>query len=191
MKNEKRNPEPEYRKWGQFSSIFFVDIDKLDPSALEEIYGLRNEWEIKGFKIVQKFSKEIRDLLSSTPKDKLVDVAGKLHHLIGWLMYMILCYVDSKNDLAYECHGERIASHIPEWWRELQRETSISLKLREHESFRSNREEVVWHPYYGTMEDFKELIEFCEKHGLTFTVVGYSEYFPGRSFKIVLRKKKT
>jgi len=50
----------------------------------------------------------------------------------------------------------------------------ISLRLRDHTSSRSSREEVIWHPYGGTVEDFKELIRLCKRYGLTFfMLVGF------------------
>ena len=61
-------------------------------------------------------------------------------------------------------------------------------EMRDHESFRSSGEEVVWHSYGGAMEDFKELIKLCKKYGLTFYVSGISEYFPRHSFKIALKR---
>jgi len=50
---------------------------------------------------------------------------------------------------------------------------------------------MVSQPKSMWMEDFKQLVNFCEKRGLDFYIDGFSTSLPGRSFRVVIYKPKT
>jgi len=50
---------------------------------------------------------------------------------------------------------------------------------------------MVSQPKSMWMEDFKQLVSFCEKLGLDFYIDGFNTELPGRSFRVVIYKPKT
>jgi hypothetical protein len=50
---------------------------------------------------------------------------------------------------------------------------------------------MVSEPYTMWMEDFKELIEFCNTNNLDFYVDGFNTHLPGRTMRVVVYKPKS
>jgi hypothetical protein len=50
---------------------------------------------------------------------------------------------------------------------------------------------TISEPYTMWMEDFKELVSFCQKNNLDFYVDGFNTRLPGRSFRVVIYKPKS
>lgn len=49
---------------------------------------------------------------------------------------------------------------------------------------------MVSQPNSMWMEDFKELVRFCDKLGLDFYVDGFNTTLPGRTFRVVIYKPR-
>ncbi|MBI0584656.1 MAG: hypothetical protein ISF22_10585 [Methanomassiliicoccus sp.] len=54
----------------------------------------------------------------------------------------------------------------------------------------NDRGEVTQHPYTMTMEKMRDLIQWCDDNNYEFYLTGRSEYYPGRTFQIIFKKKE-
>jgi len=52
--------------------------------------------------------------------------------------------------------------------------------------FYSQGDVFVSEPYEMSLRDLKALIAFCESHGLDAKILGFSRWFPGRTFRVVV-----
>ena len=50
-------------------------------------------------------------------------------------------------------------------------------------------EMLVSHPYPCGIESFRNLIEFCDEHNLTFRVYPTSDYYQGHTFSVEIKFK--
>jgi len=53
-----------------------------------------------------------------------------------------------------------------------------------------DRKAVMTEPYGLGMREMKELVNFCEEHGLDFSIDGESTHFPGRTFRVLIFERE-
>jgi hypothetical protein len=152
----------------------------LAPFGLDKKYKMPSTIAVSRFKameITQKTIKKI-DKVSAELFDQSVKIEflNELYYNLG----AIMC------GLAHEkmtLEGKAETDQKPTFLRKL----SLPLNLSDHMRCYDEKE-ATFHPYKGEMDDFEKLIDTCKRLGLTFTVTGESEYFPGHSFRLIIKK---
>lgn len=99
----------------------------------------------------------------------------------------LLCSVAGKRDKQIKWYGNK-HGNIPKWLEDLQKNNIFNIPCTDH--MRHLGDVVINEPYDVHMEDMRQLIDFCDKQGLTFTVDGDSAHFPGRCFRICIVHKE-
>jgi hypothetical protein len=134
---------------------------------------------LKAIELTQKTIEKIDKILSELYyKDVKIEFLNDLYYNFG----AIMCGV-ALEKMSLE--GKTEIDQKPGFLKKL----SLPFNLGEHMRC-YDKDEVTFHPYKAEMDDFQELIDNCKKVGLTFTVTGESEYFPGHSFKLIIKRKK-
>lgn len=135
----------------------------------------------KASEIANEVIDKVNDLLLEFKDEERIDFLEELYYNLGAIMHGLIQEKMSLEGIKEE-EGE------PTFYRELLKELPKgSLRIFDHQRYYGG-DELIYHPYDGTMEEFEKLINICKKLGLTFTVSGISEYFPGHAFKIVIKK---
>ena|GEM_PF-3037749 len=137
----------------------------------------------RAIEVVHEIIDRIDDLLLEFAGSERMELIDELYYGLG----AVMCGLAHERMLL---EGVREKRGAPAFYEEMRRELGNGLGILDHGRYYGG-EEVVYHPYDGTMEEFEKLISICRKLGLTFTVNGASEYFPGHSFRIVIRKRNT
>ena len=96
-------------------------------------------------------------------------------------------------DLRHRIEKE---TKIPKWAKDLQKRLIkegyvyglYNPAWIDHAYF-NEKGELVSEPYSRSMDNFKELIAFCEANNLTFHVTGTSKWFPGKTFRIIIKPR--
>lgn len=98
----------------------------------------------------------------------------------------LLRAISGKRDDYPDRYGS-ISSDEPEWIEDLLKKRIFNIPCMDHRRYLDNM--LISEPYDVHMGEMRELIEFCDEHGLTFTIDGDSAHFPGRCFRILIVKK--
>jgi len=85
----------------------------------------------------------------------------------------------------------------PRWLIEIEKKLSIrevgirtvAWNLLDHDRWMDGK--VVAAAYSGSYEEIKKLVEFCEENNLQFNIIGGCEYYPERTFKVIIEPKES
>lgn len=105
------------------------------------------------------------------------------------MQYKYLCGIAGQRDKCEECYGS-IGNEEPDWLMQIiERTHGVTGVETCFDHVRGLGTLVISEPYRIHMEDFRNLIKFCDENNLSFTVDGNAAWFPGRTFRILLTKK--
>ena len=106
------------------------------------------------------------------------------------VQYKYLCGIAGQRDKCEEYYGS-IGSESPDWFMEIIKATHGQTGVETcFDHVRTlNKKLVVSEPYDLHIEDFRNLIKFCDDNNLSFVVDGDAAWFPGRTFRIIFTKK--
>jgi hypothetical protein len=104
--------------------------------------------------------------------------------------YKYLCGIAGQRDKCEEHYGD-IGNEEPEWLMQIIEKTHGRTGVEtcfDHVRI-LDKKLVISEPYNLHMEDFRNMIKFCDDNNLSFVVDGNAAWFPGRTFRILLTKK--
>ena len=102
-----------------------------------------------------------------------------------------LIRIGGQRSLRTQCYGSRLVS-LPTWLEELEIKLKGNIPIEKCiDHVRVRGDVFISEPYSIDMDDMRTLIDFCDEHGLHFTIDGDAAWYPGRTFRITLGKPKT
>jgi len=167
-----------------------VILNSMDIRKWLEAFGLNKKYRLpqsvpeperKALEIANEVIDKVNDLLLEFKDEERMIFFQNLYYNLGAIMHGLM-------QERMSIKGIKEKEGAPTFYEKLEKELKGSLRIFDHKRYYGG-DELVYHPYDGIMEEFDKLITACKKLGLTFTVHGMSEYFPGHTFKIVIKKK--
>jgi hypothetical protein len=128
--------------------------------------------------------KEFYEQLRREAKDRGILAHAAYYHIVGQLGRLI------REDIP----EEKQAMKIPHWLKRLEKPPLFSIEAQggfhaDH-TYYSQDGAYISEPYNMSMKDFENLAGFCREHGLTFMVHGESGWFPGHTFRVIIKPEE-
>ena len=168
-------------RWGAFlddKSLCFFDEEPPSKRWTFEKWLARNAGAIFASLVKVLFERVVGRL-----RKRLGLSRGELREFYhGCHYYLIGCF---GRELAPRIDFLKKTRKVPKWLREVS-----CIPFWVDHTFYAQGDVFVSEPYEMNLKDLKALCEFCDSHGLDAEIRGFSRWFPGHTFRVVIRPRK-